>query len=524
MQLKTAFVVTLVLKISFGFFAWGYGFLQRGKVPEDIITSVTWGLGFFMPLLIMIVYMIYGYNKVKGKSHSELLSFGDSCYYLGFLFTITSIILAMADIRGDSFIIGDIAIRFAAAMVTTLLGMAMRVYLVTFSRRPLPAWPVTFGQVSGNGAISDGSNGISSSEGSNSTEENGSSDKEKADQKNLLGGQAADNGTGTSSALASVQPDMQMRPYEATADDGLDMVVEANLRNLDLLNRELNTCFWAFEKLRNNVLNSSARLTNEFTEQQLQLKKFHSAMQEQISGLLNENLDSYKKELKKHMNSLGDSVEEGANSLSGAISVGASQIREATQQMTETLSIDEETQGLKTAMKGFLDSLNSTTGQLKESSEKYPEVIKNTAEKLHETVSQSSTNLSNLVSNAERELGTSVIKESSVLGSEIAKLTEALNRTVDSLGSLDSGFKTQLDKGSEEIHAQTLKAKEELDRYAASATAGIAADIEKLNEALAKTVSVLSDLQITVKERTEEASEGTGSGAFKKFKGFFSKK
>lgn len=119
--LQRAFLVTLVAKISSAVLA--------------VCFDSTWILGFFFPLTFMLIYMWYGYQKTKDSEPSVRQSYGDSCYYLGFLFTVASLIAAL-------FVLGlhnnmetsELAIRFAAAMVTTLLGMAVRVYMVTFAK------------------------------------------------------------------------------------------------------------------------------------------------------------------------------------------------------------------------------------------------------------------------------------------------------------------------------------------------------------------------------------------------------
>lgn len=91
-------------------------------------------LGLVVPLGVMVTYMYVGY-RTRGNEVSEE-KFADSCYYLGFIFTIASIVVCLYDIpkmtAGGG--LEDIATRFAAAMISTVLGMAVRVYLVSFRK------------------------------------------------------------------------------------------------------------------------------------------------------------------------------------------------------------------------------------------------------------------------------------------------------------------------------------------------------------------------------------------------------
>jgi hypothetical protein len=58
--------------------------------------------------------------------------FADSCYYMGFIFTITSLVFSLFDLPQIGDRISAIAVRFGAAMISTVAGLAVRVYLVSF--------------------------------------------------------------------------------------------------------------------------------------------------------------------------------------------------------------------------------------------------------------------------------------------------------------------------------------------------------------------------------------------------------
>lgn len=117
-QVQKLFLVTLILKVGSSFLGW---YFQR-----------QWSLGFAIPLLIMSAYIVLGYFRRDSDVNDE--KFADSCYYLGFIFTITSIIFSLFDLPNIGTKIQEIAVRFGAAMVSTVLGLGVRVYLVSFKK------------------------------------------------------------------------------------------------------------------------------------------------------------------------------------------------------------------------------------------------------------------------------------------------------------------------------------------------------------------------------------------------------
>jgi hypothetical protein len=117
-QLQKLFLVTLILKVGSSFLGWYF--------------QLQWSLGFAVPLLVMCAYILLGYYRRNSDVSDE--KFADSCYYLGFIFTITSIIFSLFDLPNIGTHIQDIAVRFGAAMVSTVLGLGVRVYLVSFKQ------------------------------------------------------------------------------------------------------------------------------------------------------------------------------------------------------------------------------------------------------------------------------------------------------------------------------------------------------------------------------------------------------
>lgn len=118
LSLQKLFAVTIVLKILSSYLGW-----LRGD---------PWILGLAIPVGIMTVYVFLGLRR-KDRAVSDE-KFADSCYYLGFIFTITSIIFCLFDIPNIGAKLTDIALRFGTAMVTTVIGLIVRVILINFKQ------------------------------------------------------------------------------------------------------------------------------------------------------------------------------------------------------------------------------------------------------------------------------------------------------------------------------------------------------------------------------------------------------
>jgi hypothetical protein len=117
-RIQKLFLVTIILKVGSSFLGW---YLQ-----------LQWSLGFLAPLAFMGAYVLIGWKRSDKDVSDE--KFADSCYYLGFIFTISSIIFSLFDLPQIGTKIQDIAVRFGAAMVSTVIGLVVRVYLVSFKQ------------------------------------------------------------------------------------------------------------------------------------------------------------------------------------------------------------------------------------------------------------------------------------------------------------------------------------------------------------------------------------------------------
>lgn len=116
---RTWFFIAIVLKFTLASVSY-------------LINDPLW-TGFALPIAVMLGYCFVG-SQVRDRYDVNLTTakFADSVYYLGFLFTVASIIVCLADIQSIGDNLNGMAARFAAAMISTALGMAVRTWLVGF--------------------------------------------------------------------------------------------------------------------------------------------------------------------------------------------------------------------------------------------------------------------------------------------------------------------------------------------------------------------------------------------------------
>lgn len=84
-----------------------------------------------IPVIVMIAYAAYGWSR--DPVTAESLQFADSVYYLGFLFTLLALIASLAQFGTSSERqFSDFVARFGLALITTVLGLGIRVLLSNF--------------------------------------------------------------------------------------------------------------------------------------------------------------------------------------------------------------------------------------------------------------------------------------------------------------------------------------------------------------------------------------------------------
>lgn len=118
-RVQTWFVIALVLKI-----------VSAGLSLK--FNDAIW-FGFIIPITVMLSYWAVGYRvRELYDVKLTLAKFADSIYYLGFLFTVVSIIICLFDIQSIGDNLTNMATRFGAAMVSTAIGMVARTLHVGF--------------------------------------------------------------------------------------------------------------------------------------------------------------------------------------------------------------------------------------------------------------------------------------------------------------------------------------------------------------------------------------------------------
>ena len=108
-------------------------FTILGAASIYFVRIVTLNSLFFqmaVPSLVVIFYAIFIFNKGKNVLNQDQL--GDSVYYLGFLITLIALIFALFDMSKD--LSAEVIIpKFAIALVTTVVGIFIRIYASQFA-------------------------------------------------------------------------------------------------------------------------------------------------------------------------------------------------------------------------------------------------------------------------------------------------------------------------------------------------------------------------------------------------------
>ncbi|MBP5857916.1 hypothetical protein KAJ83_12930 [Marivibrio halodurans] len=90
------------------------------------------------PFLLTLLYCGAAVALLATKKRFDFEQIGDSCYYLGFLITLFSLIASLLALGGGDLGVGNRVIleRFGAALSTTVIGMLARVVIVQVHRSP----------------------------------------------------------------------------------------------------------------------------------------------------------------------------------------------------------------------------------------------------------------------------------------------------------------------------------------------------------------------------------------------------
>jgi biopolymer transport protein ExbB/TolQ len=96
-------------------------------IPQFFNTPL---LAVVLPLLCMILYTWRGYLLSADSSFIE--QFADSVYYLGFLLTLVALVVSLYFYQGDSLEASLLTANFSLALITTIFGLAVRIFINNF--------------------------------------------------------------------------------------------------------------------------------------------------------------------------------------------------------------------------------------------------------------------------------------------------------------------------------------------------------------------------------------------------------
>ncbi len=384
MTLPALFVTALVLKVGSAIVAW---FIQ-----DPVF------MGFCVPLGVMLAYLLLGWQLVKNGDRQALLNYGDSAYYLGFLFTIASIILALMDLSRTEFAVGDVATRFAVAMLTTLLGMAIRVYFVTFAEQR---------------------------------------EKEKAKQKHkkLLEEakrRGAKSGRDGRDGVDGEDPDApdgftrltpqqeQIVPVDklfGTEEEDLAYLTNANISNLRTMGQSIIACINDFERLRVLLNNMSGRVRHDLEEGVEIVRKSQMEMLERTRDHLTQMGENFEEKLAKSVEDTGEklakSVEDTGETVRAAFD---EQIRKTSDLADQSLSV-------------LLETNKSVGDEIKSHASTLGSAVHDASGELNRSVSRLATGLDKSAAKLATGLDESTARLTSGLDESTARLTNEIDRS-----------------------------------------------------------------------------------------------
>jgi hypothetical protein len=116
---------TVVGRVFFLAFIGGAVSIVLGTQFENGLVTVG------VPIIVLLGYFFYGQDRTRAQISTA--QFADTVYYLGFLFTLVALLASLLFFgTGDNFLT-RLAPQFGLALSTTVLGLALRIYLVNFT-------------------------------------------------------------------------------------------------------------------------------------------------------------------------------------------------------------------------------------------------------------------------------------------------------------------------------------------------------------------------------------------------------
>ncbi len=112
-------------------------FAISGILCELVAHAFTTNTAFIIagPVIVLLLYLATASLYRRFRLRFDQL--GDNCYYLGFLFTLTALSIALYDFRGLDVNISTIVSNFGVALASTILGVLLRVLLSQMREDPI---------------------------------------------------------------------------------------------------------------------------------------------------------------------------------------------------------------------------------------------------------------------------------------------------------------------------------------------------------------------------------------------------
>lgn len=381
------FIFTLVFKITSAFIA--FGFEHSGTRSEyenftSLIFNPIWLFGFTLPLAAMGIYCYVGYRKAKTGSSRVLRAFGDSCYYLGFLFTIASIILALSGIGENEFNLSVIALRFAAAMVTTLIGMAIRICLITFADTPNVFKKVgdtivlVPGEDAPSGTTEPDSEGVRT--GEVRTEGDGVGGGESPDA-NPVAKPVANPAITAPCALKPIKEPVapgrkgEFSDYVPDSAEDLGYEIRISIENLSILNQVLQETIEKFHQVKDQILNLHGQfdtLLKLELEQSKKLcedlaKKQREETTESLQAILEKTSETFSNISSQYETNLKNQIEEQKKGLTELTKTAYSNLENLSSELKQKFFSETESaikDFTKAAKNGLTESANTVNPAL----------------------------------------------------------------------------------------------------------------------------------------------------------------
>lgn len=266
---------------------------------------------------MMVVYYLLGAKFIIYPNTRAV--FADSMYYLGFLFTFVALVGAMMRINSSNYDIELIIGQMGPALVTTVVGMAVRIYLTQFEAitdEPEAEAASALGQLAGN--LIEALNTINS----------------------------------TSQANAKLMKDFQ----ENTNEQLQNFTARLNAIDTDSLERN-------FAQLAQSISSLSVK-TNDLSSQVNQARSTITDVDSEFKGLkpsldnLKSNIDTMEtfqsdiNELDSKIDETTESFEKVSNNLQNKVGVAAQQVNQSVTNISNHIGkTEEEIKGLSKTLK-----------------------------------------------------------------------------------------------------------------------------------------------------------------------------